>query len=73
MRKELKNHVIIKLPEVVERTALSKASIHVFIKKGTFPKPIPLGARAVGWIEEEVNSWIRSRAEMRNQNKEILS
>jgi prophage regulatory protein len=23
-----------------------------------FPLPIPLGARAVGWIEEEVDAWL---------------
>ena len=68
----LKNNVIIKLPEVVKRTALSKASIYVFIKEGRFPRPIPLGARAVGFLEEEVNIWIRSRVEMRDQKLEAV-
>jgi len=25
---------------------------------GTFPHPVSLGARAVGWVESEIESWI---------------
>ncbi len=67
-----KSHVIIKLPEVVRRTALSKASIYVFIKEGRFPKPIPLGVRAVGFLESEINSWLSSQIEKREQNTEVV-
>ena len=28
---------------------------------GAFPNPIRLGARAVGWIESEVDAWIREQ------------
>ena len=28
-----------------------------------FPRPVSLGARAVGWIEAEVDEWIRERIE----------
>ena len=28
---------------------------------GSFPQPIRLGARAVGWIESEVDAWIREQ------------
>jgi prophage regulatory protein len=31
--------------------------------EGRFPRRIKLGIRAVGWIEGEVESWIRERAE----------
>ncbi|MEM7617204.1 MAG: AlpA family phage regulatory protein, partial [Pseudomonadota bacterium] len=33
--------------------------------KGKFPKPIPLGARAVGWLNEELENWINERAKLR--------
>ena len=56
---------ILKLPEVMDMTALSRSSIYAFISQGTFPKPIPLGPRAVGWSETEVLEWINQRAEMR--------
>jgi len=25
---------------------------------GAFPKPVPLGLRAVGWLESDVSEWI---------------
>ena len=31
------------------------------VKNGTFPKPIPLGARAVGFLESEIDQWIADR------------
>ena len=30
------------------------------MQAGTFPKPIRLGAKAVGWLESEVLDWIES-------------
>jgi hypothetical protein len=32
--------------------------VYLRIAKGEFPKPVSLGARAVGWIETEVEDWI---------------
>jgi prophage regulatory protein len=29
--------------------------------EGTFPKPVKLGPKAVGWVEEEIDAWIRAR------------
>ncbi len=29
--------------------------------RGASPGPVSLGARAVGWIESEVDEWIRAR------------
>ncbi len=28
-----------------------------------FPEPIKIGARAVAWVEEEVDAWIEARIE----------
>ena len=58
---------ILKLPAVAERTGLSRSSIYAFIKENNFPKPLPLGPRAVGWLEGEVTDWINRRAESRIQ------
>ena len=49
---------ILRLPQVIARTGLSRSTIYLRISKGQFPKPISLGGRAVGWIEEEINSWL---------------
>ena len=51
------NHII-RLPEVISRTGLSRSSIYSFVKKETFPQPVKLGVRAIGWKTEEVSTWI---------------
>ena len=52
---------IVRLPDVLARTGLARSTIYVRLAQGTFPKPVQLGARAVGWIEEEVDEWIRQQ------------
>ncbi len=51
----------LRLPEVQGRTGLSRSTIYVRLAEGRFPRPVSLGARAVGWIEAEVDGWIRER------------
>ena len=46
---------ILKLPQVIDKTGLSRASIYAFIKEGKFPKQIKLGERAVGWLSNELD------------------
>lgn len=57
---------ILKLPEVISATALSRSSIYAYISKGAFPKPIPLGEKSVGWISSEITTWISDRAALRD-------
>ena len=54
---------IIRRPQVEARTGLSRTSIYNRIRAGTFPAPVSLGGKAVGWIEAEVNAWIASQIE----------
>jgi prophage regulatory protein len=49
---------ILRLPMVLDRTGLSRSTVYQRIAKGEFPKPVSLGAGAVGWIETEVEDWI---------------
>ena len=51
----------LRLPEVLARTGLSRSTIYVRLDQGRFPRPVSLGARAVGWIEAEVDEWMRER------------
>ena len=52
---------ILRLPEVKEITGLSRSTIYLRMSEGTFPKHISLGARAVGWLKSEVNTWMEER------------
>ncbi len=51
----------LRLPEVLARTGLSRSTIYVRLAAGCFPQPVSLGGRAVGWIEAEVDEWVRER------------
>jgi prophage regulatory protein len=52
---------VLRLPEVMERLALSKDSVYRLAKAGSLPQPIKLGARASGWIESEIEASIQAR------------
>ena len=60
-------HTILRLPAVKARTGLSRSTIYLRIAEGSFPKPVSLGGRAVGWIEAEVNDWLKQQIESSRQ------
>ena len=64
----------IKLPAVKERTALSTSEIYRRLEAGTFPQQIRLGAKAVAWLEHEVDAWIEQTiAAGRPANDEVTA
>lgn len=54
---------ILRLPVVKARTGLSRSTLYLRVSEGSFPKPISLGSRAVGWIESEVDDWLNKQIE----------
>ena len=59
---------VLRLHVVKTRVGLSKSTIYAWIAQGTFPKPISLGDRAVGWLESDINNWIESRVKETRQS-----
>lgn len=57
----LSQRQILRLPAVKAVTGLSRSSIYAFMATGSFPTPISLGRRAVGWDAAEINGWIETR------------
>lgn len=53
---------ILRLNAVIELVGLRRAALYRMKRAGTFPEPIKLGVRAVGWVEEDVLAWIARRA-----------
>ena len=45
---------ILRRKHVENRTGLSRSTIYLRIQEGTFPRPVSLGSRAVGWPSDEV-------------------
>jgi prophage regulatory protein len=54
---------ILRRKQVQARTGLSRSTIYLRIAEGSFPKPVSLGARAVGWLESDIEQWLTSRVE----------
>ena len=52
---------IIKVPEVLERCALSRATLYRLLERGEFPVQVRLSTRSVGFYEHEVNQWLAER------------
>jgi prophage regulatory protein len=56
-------HTILRLPAVKASTGLSRSTIYLRVSHGTFPRPVSLGGRAVGWREAEIQDWLQRRIE----------
>jgi prophage regulatory protein len=62
---------ILRMPEVLAKIGLCKASIYSRIAKGTFPKPISLGGRSVGWLESTLDQWISERCNIGGEGDNV--
>lgn len=58
-------HRILRRPEVEALVGMRKTALYQRIQAGEFPRPVPLGPRAVGWLSHEVMGWIEARAALR--------
>lgn len=56
---------LIRMPEVMSRTGMSRATIYRKQADGTFPKSIRLGHSMIAWYENDVNDWIANPMEWR--------
>lgn len=63
---------ILRRRQVEARTGLSRSSIYAKLRHNpkrpgdydpTFPKPVSVGAKAVGWIEAELDAWLAAQIE----------
>lgn len=56
---------VIRKPELFSRIGLADATIWRLEKAGKFPKRIKLGGNSVGWLDSEVSSWLKKKANQR--------
>ncbi|MFT3906769.1 MAG: AlpA family transcriptional regulator [Steroidobacteraceae bacterium] len=52
---------ILRLPDVCRATGLGRSMVYQLEASNQFPRRVKIGARAVGWIEEEIQSWLSDR------------
>lgn len=54
---------ILRLKDVRARLGTSRSWIYDQLKNGRFPKPIQLGPRSIGWLEADIEDWLRSKGQ----------
>jgi prophage regulatory protein len=58
---------ILRRDEVERATGLPRSTIYAKIASGEFPKSIKLGARSVGWLEQDIAAWQKARIDQRDK------
>lgn len=52
---------MVRINTVCTRTGLSKSQVQRLVKADDFPRPVALSKRAVAWVSQEVDDWLRQR------------
>lgn len=52
---------VLRLPEVLKRIPVSRATLQRSLDRGDFPSPIVIGKRCRGWIEADLIHWLDQR------------
>jgi prophage regulatory protein len=50
---------LIKMPEVKSRTGHSESKIYGGVSDGSIPPPVATGSNSVGWVEAEIDAYVR--------------
>ncbi|RWN31423.1 MAG: AlpA family phage regulatory protein [Mesorhizobium sp.] len=58
------------MDEVITRVCFSRTHIYRKIAGGSFPRQVPLGGKKVAFLEREVEQWIVSRLQARDNGDE---
>lgn len=53
---------LLKLSQVLEKTSLSRATWYRLVADGIAPSQVRISARRVGWMDEEVERYLRQRS-----------
>jgi len=63
---------VLKVKEVVDVLGISRATLYEYQSKGLFPQSISLGPRRVGWLESDVELWLKQRQVKKASAKKAL-
>ena len=59
---------ILKAKQVAEEINVSVPQVNKLVSLGRFPKPIKLGERGSGWLTSEIDAWLQSRVDVRDED-----
>lgn len=52
---------MLRLPAVLKVTGLGRSTVYRMVAEHTFPAPVKLAKRAVGWRHDDVQQWTAGR------------
>ena len=58
---------ILKVKQVAAEINVSVAQVYKLVKLGSFPGHIKLGERGSGWLRTEIDAWLQSRVDARDE------
>jgi prophage regulatory protein len=61
---------ILRLPEVLRRTGLSRPLLYTLMARGDFPKPFKIAERVNGWLSSTIDEWIAERANRASESSD---
>ena len=61
---------LLRLPEVLAKMGLSRSAFLHGVRTGELPQPIRIAARAVAWVESELDEFIAARIAERDRQIE---
>jgi prophage regulatory protein len=59
----------LRLADVIDRTGLGRSTIYKLMTENDFPSSVPLSARSVAWVEQEIEDWIFNRIAQRDNQE----
>ncbi|EJL6396513.1 AlpA family transcriptional regulator [Vibrio cidicii] len=54
---------VLRLEEVKEIVGVSKSTIYKWMNEGQFPAKVSLGPRCVGWLNTDIDNWLKERCD----------
>jgi prophage regulatory protein len=58
---------MLRMPEVIQRTGLSRSTIYALVADGKFPRQIKVSENTAAWLEHEIDAYLIDRIAERDQ------
>lgn len=55
------NNTFLRINDVMQRTALARSTVWLWVKQGKLPAPIKLSERVTVWRESDLNDWMNEQ------------
>ncbi len=60
---------ILRISDVILKTGLSRTTIYQKLRDRDFPRPVELGPRAIGFVEAEIECFLRNLIRQRDEQE----